>query len=122
MNNHHNYQQGDSLESVQSARLSRPYPHCPLFQTIPPERVGVNGEYDHHGLQKRVKLAWQQQIEPDRWAKVTVSQRGRVIILRGCVASKEVLQTLVAIAHSVEGVSRIEVDNVVLPNRKSSST
>jgi hypothetical protein len=34
-----------------------------LFSTIPPERVGLSGEYDYSGLAKRVAAAFRQQIE-----------------------------------------------------------
>ena len=82
------------------------------FKTIPPERIGVNGEYDYYGLQKRVERAFQEQIEPQHWQGLSVGQRGRVVILSGHIPNEETLWHLVAIAEGIEGVTRVEVAGV----------
>ncbi|NJN49798.1 MAG: hypothetical protein HC805_08585, partial [Alkalinema sp. RL_2_19] len=53
-----------------------------LLAQIPPERVGLNGEYDHSGLAKRVQLALQQRFGA-AIAHLEIAQRGRVVILTG---------------------------------------
>ncbi|MEO1294950.1 MAG: BON domain-containing protein [Cyanobacteria bacterium J06636_16] len=83
------------------------------FPTIPPERIGLQGEYDHHGLQKRVKKAFQEQAGEHCREQLLIKQRGRVVILSGQVCDKEALWQLIAIAQGVKGVSRVEVASVV---------
>lgn len=78
------------------------------FQTIPPERVGLNGEYDYYGLQKRVEHLFRQHFSRTELAQLRVGQRGRVVVLQGRVASREMLQCLVDLASKVEGSIRVE--------------
>ena len=78
------------------------------FQTFPPERVGPNGEYDHYGLKKRVEVAFNKHFPPETLAHLSVSQRGRVVILHGRVPTHTTLQNLISIAESVEGTIRVE--------------
>ena len=78
-----------------------------LFQTIPPERVGLNGEYDHSGLAKRVHLAFQQAFSAEQIQSLCVSQRGRVVVLKGQVSGK-LLRQLVEIATKTHGTTDVE--------------
>ena len=84
------------------------------YRTIPPERVGVDGKYDYHGLQKRVEIAFRKHFDPQQLAQLSVGQRGRVVILYGRVANKEAFSQLVAIAERVEGTIRVEATWVIL--------
>ncbi|NET32157.1 MAG: phospholipid-binding protein [Cyanothece sp. SIO1E1] len=84
----------------------------PLFRTIPPERIGLNNEYDHNGLAKRVKLAFIQAFSPGEVADLRITQRGRVVILLGEVTSQERLNELVNVALQVEGSACVETDGV----------
>jgi len=79
-----------------------------LFQTIPPERIGLNGEYDHYGLAKRVQLAFQQAFTSEQIQSLAVSQRGRVVVLKGQVA-KNLLKRLVEIAAKIHGATDVEI-------------
>lgn len=79
-----------------------------LFQTIPPERVGLNGEYDHSGLSKRVQLAFQQAFAPEHLQSLSVAQRGRVVVLKGQVSSK-LLKQLIEVAARVHGATDVEI-------------
>ncbi|NJR58997.1 MAG: hypothetical protein HC769_09150 [Cyanobacteria bacterium CRU_2_1] len=54
-----------------------------LFKTIPPERVGLCGEYDHKGLAKRVSLAFSQNFRHSDIRDLRVNQRGAVVVLMG---------------------------------------
>ena len=83
-----------------------------IFRSIPPERVGLRGEYDHSGLAKRVKLAFQAHIDPIESERIHVIQRGRVVILVGMVASQSLLDRLVTVALSVSGTAQVEVYGV----------
>lgn len=78
------------------------------FQSIPPERMGINGEYDHYGLQKRVEAQFKQQFDKADLARLIVSQRGRVVVLQGCVADEAMLHCLVEMAERVDGCIRVE--------------
>ncbi|HEY9750081.1 MAG TPA: BON domain-containing protein [Allocoleopsis sp.] len=78
-----------------------------LFQSIPPERIGLHGEYDHSGLAKRVQLAFQQTFAPEHIQFLSVSQRGRVVVLRGRVA-RQLLKQLVEVAAKIHGATDVE--------------
>jgi hypothetical protein len=82
------------------------------FQTIPPERVGLNGEYDHHGLQKRVETLFYQHFTALELARLKVSQRGKVVVLGGTIANQALLKRMVSLAMGVEGAIRVETYGV----------
>lgn len=46
----------------------------PNSQAVPPERVGLNGEYDQSGLAKRVALAFDQHPQLDDLESVYIAQ------------------------------------------------
>jgi osmotically-inducible protein OsmY len=79
-----------------------------LFKTIPPERVGLDGEYDYYGLAKRVSLAFGQNFNSNEIKNLYVTQRGRVVILKGQVANSATLTKLVNIAKGVSGATDVE--------------
>lgn len=83
-----------------------------LFTTIPPERVGLNGEYDHNGLARRVVQALGQQFEPAEIAGLRVSQRGAVVILMGNISSQRLLIRLVNVAMGISGATDVELNGV----------
>lgn len=83
-----------------------------LFHTIPPERVGLNGEYDHSGLAKRVLQALQKRFSGQDLQKLKVTQRGKVVVLLGSVACVEVLKQIVSIAQRIEGAIDVETHGV----------
>jgi hypothetical protein len=83
-----------------------------LFRTIPPERVGLHGEYDHSGLAKRAMLAFQEHFSLAELRDLRVSQRGRVVILVGVVASCQMLSQLATVALTVEGATAVETFGV----------
>lgn len=85
---------------------------APLFTGIPPERIGLNGEYDHSGLAKRVIEAFQAQIDDRHLANLRVLQRGKVVLLLGAVSNRSILTQLVQIAGEVEGAADVEINGV----------
>jgi len=89
------------------------------FRTIPPERVGLDGKFDYHGLQKRVEAAFRECFEPQDLAQLFVAQRGRVVVLYGYVPSEEMLNRLVMLAKRVNGTTRVEVAGVNFENETS---
>ncbi len=79
-----------------------------LVQPIPPERVGLNGEYDHRGLEKRAKRALSQSFQPTEIADLVLSQRGRVLVLQGRVDNQSLLDRMLNILMQVNGVDVVE--------------
>lgn len=81
------------------------------FHKSPPERIGVQGEYDYNGLAKRVMHCFQQSVG-DEVAQLKVRQRGCVVILTGVVSSRHLLNRLVNLANKVEGTAVVELYRV----------
>ncbi len=81
------------------------------FRASPPERIGVQGEYDYNGLAKRVKHSFEQAFS-DQVSQLSVAQRGCVVILTGIVSSRSLLNRLVSLAIKVEGAALVELYNV----------
>jgi hypothetical protein len=83
-----------------------------LFRAIPPERIGLNGEYDHDGLAKRVALELSKTFEPDEVENLRIAQRGTVVLLLGNVSSQQFLIKLVAVVMNVNGAVDVEINGV----------
>ena len=84
------------------------------FRMIPPERVGINGEYDHSGLANRVMLTFREQFETIEIAQLSVLQRGKVIIFLGQISNWQLLTRLVSVALSVQGASTVETHGLLI--------
>ncbi|MEG4108635.1 BON domain-containing protein [Microcoleus sp. S13_C5] len=81
-------------------------------QTIPPERMGLNGEYDQSGLAKRVAQAFDANPDVADIETVYVAQLGTTVVLKGTVPSQEIVSRLVTIAKGVKGATGVETDQV----------
>ncbi|MEG4073642.1 BON domain-containing protein [Microcoleus sp. Pol14C2] len=81
-------------------------------QTIPPERMGLNGEYDQSGLAKRVAQAFDANPDVADIETVYVAQHGTTVVLKGTVPSQEIVSRLVTIAKGVKGATGVETDQV----------
>ncbi|NJL85751.1 MAG: BON domain-containing protein [Leptolyngbyaceae cyanobacterium SM1_1_3] len=90
---------------------------CSWYRTIPPERIGLCGEYDHQGLAKRVQRHFCHKFETEA-AGMSVRQRGRIVILQGEAASEEVLKRLVQAAMQTEGADAVELHGVTIQAHK----
>ncbi|MEP0979257.1 phospholipid-binding protein [Leptolyngbya sp. AS-A5] len=80
--------------------------------TIPPERVGLNGEYDQSGLAKRVALAFDQDSQLDDINTLWVAQLGTTVVLKGSVPSQDVLNKMVSVANNVNGATAVDTNQV----------
>lgn len=80
--------------------------------SVPPERLGLNGEYDQSGLAKRVALAFDESSEVDDIDTIYVAQTGSTVVLKGKVPSQEMLSKLVSIARGVNGATSVEANQV----------
>lgn len=83
-----------------------------ILGTIPPERVGLQGEYDHSGLAKRVARLLNEQFSPAEVAHLRISQRGTVVVIVGKIASPRLLSRVVSVALEVRGAADVEVNGV----------
>lgn len=92
-----------------------------LFRQIPPERIGLTGEYDHNGLSKRVQAALDRAFKPEVLQNLKVRQRGAMVVLLGTVPDRNLLSSIVKVAMTVEGAIGVEVNgvNVVSPAFKA---
>lgn len=88
-----------------------------LFKSIPPERVGLFGEYDHKGLTKRVSLALSQNLDPNEIKNLRVNQRGAVVVLVGKIPSQMLLIKLVNVAMGVSGAVDVEINGISVAHR-----
>lgn len=88
-----------------------------LFKTIPPERLGLNGEYDHNGLAKRVILALRENFELNDIYHLRIKQRGAVVVVMGKISSQLLLIKLVNVAMSVTGATDVEFNGVSIAHR-----
>ncbi|MBD2517743.1 phospholipid-binding protein [Nostoc sp. FACHB-973] len=77
-------------------------------QSIPPERLGLNGEYDQSGLAKRVALAFDQDAELDDVNTLWVAQTGSTVVLKGKVPSQEILTRMISVARTVNGATNVD--------------
>ena len=101
------------MEAPENAQVSpEPTETAPDGQEIPPERVGLNGEYDQSGLAKRVALAFDQDPELADFDRVWVAQTGGMVVLKGEVPSQNILDKMVAIATNVNGTTDVTADQV----------
>jgi len=83
-------------------------------ETVPPERMGFNGEYDQSGLAKRVALAFDENGQFDDVDSVYVAQTGGTVVLKGEAPSQEVINQMVEIARGVSGATDVNVDQVTV--------
>jgi len=82
------------------------------LSAIPPERVGLSGEYDYYGLAKRIQSGFHSQFGRAAVRQLVVKQRGSAVILSGQVESLDLLDQLVDLALSTDGTTHVEVQDV----------
>ncbi len=84
----------------------------PPGRDIPPERVGLNGEYDESGLAKRVALAFDQDPRVSDKGHVWIAQTSTTIVLKGKVLNQEELNNLIDIASNVNGATYVDTSQL----------
>jgi len=99
------------VAEAQSQAQSQP---AASAQTIPPERMGLNGEYDQSGLAKRVAQAFDANPDVADIDTVYVAQLGSTVVLKGTVPSQEIVNRLVTIAKGVKGATGVETNQVTV--------
>jgi len=81
---------------------------------VPPERLGLNGEYDQSGLSKRVALAFDEDASVTDVDTLFVAQTGGSVVLKGSVPSQEILDRMVELASGVSGATDVSIDQVTV--------
>jgi hypothetical protein len=89
--------------------VSSASPTMSFLYTIPPERIGLDGEYDHAGLSKRVQVAVHQQLGEAIVAGLKISQRGCVVICTGKSLTHQLARQLRELILQVEGCAFVEI-------------
>jgi hypothetical protein len=100
---------GQVVRGVCYASPERFVGDCTVLRNIPPERVGLHGEYDHYGLAKRVQRRFNERLGGSAIAQVEIDQRGAAVVISGKVAHPSIIEHLIEIAMEVEGATHVEV-------------
>lgn len=79
---------------------------------VPPERVGLDGQYDRNGLAKRVAKAFDDDPQLDDIDTLWVAQSGSTVVLKGSVPDRAVLERMVKVARRVEGATAVDSSQV----------
>lgn len=79
---------------------------------IPPERVGLNGEYDQSGLAKRVAQALDEDPEVAAIDTVWVAQLTGTVVLKGKAPNQAALDKIVQIAGGISGATGVDSTQV----------
>ncbi|MBW4655377.1 MAG: BON domain-containing protein [Kaiparowitsia implicata GSE-PSE-MK54-09C] len=79
---------------------------------IPPERVGLDGEYDDSGLAKRVALAFDDDSTLEDLGRLWVAQTSSKVVLKGEVPSQDYLNKAISVARSVDGATEVDASQV----------
>ncbi|MBE9129834.1 MULTISPECIES: phospholipid-binding protein [unclassified Coleofasciculus] len=101
-------------QTTSTAKGSATAPASMPTQTdsIPPERVGLNGEYDQSGLAKRVALAFDEDSQLDDIDTLYVAQTGSTVVLKGKVPNQQILDKMVGVAKGVQGATAVDTKQV----------
>ncbi len=102
------------FDTIKSVNLERKIVEC---RAIPPERIGIDGEYDHAGLSKRVRLVLSEQLTNSVEKTFLISQRGRVVVVIGPWVTDEMAQRIITLSLQVEGATSVELNGVHLNPR-----
>lgn len=87
-------------------------------QTIPPERIGLNGEYDQSGLAKRVAKAFDAEPELADNERVWIAQTGGTVVIKGDVPNQHELNLMINIAQKVHGATGVDITQCKILDKK----
>jgi osmotically-inducible protein OsmY len=89
-------------------------PDATAAESIAPERVGLNGEYDQSGLAKRVALAFDEDTALADEERLWVAQTSGTVVLKGEVSDQATLDKMVSIAKGVSGATNVDTSQVTV--------
>lgn len=81
---------------------------------LPPESLGLEGEFDQYGLAKRVASAFDQTADLQAIETATLRQDGSAIILEGVVPTQEILQRMIDVASQVDGTKSVDTRRIMV--------
>lgn len=87
---------------------------APADTSIPPAKVGLNGEFDESGLAKRVALAFDEDPDLDDIDTLWVAQLSSKVVLKGKVPSQQALDKMVSVAMGVDGATEVDTSAVTV--------
>lgn len=102
------------MEKPQSAPQAAPVAAQSAEPSIPPERVGLSGEYDQSGLAKRVALAFDNDPDIDDVDTLYVAQTSSTVVLKGTAPNQQILNKMIATAQQVDGATSVDADQVTI--------
>jgi hypothetical protein len=115
MNNSHGsgFDEGDFLRGsvphhAENAVIGLAAANC-LLSGIPPERVGLDGEYDHSGLAKRVDRGLRQALGDATVDQLEIAQRGKVVIFGGHSLDPRLVRQITRLTLEIEGADFVEI-------------
>ena len=82
--------------------------------TIPPYRLGLEGEYDDSGLAKRVALAFDNDADLNDIETLWVAQLSSKVVLKGQVPTQADLDKCVQVASGVMGATEVDASQVTV--------
>ncbi|NJO79186.1 MAG: phospholipid-binding protein [Cyanobacteria bacterium RM1_2_2] len=107
---------GSKKKEAASAPTASAAPAAPAAggQSIPPAKVGLNGEFDESGMAKRVALAFDEDPELDDIDTLWVAQLSSKVVLKGKVPNQQILNKMVAVASKVDGATEVDTSEVTV--------
>lgn len=82
---------------------------------VPPDAMGIEGEYDPFGLAKRVAKALDEHDQLSEIDTVTLIQKGNTIVFNGEVPTRQLLDALVETAAQVDGTHAVDTNQISVP-------
>jgi len=101
-------------KKTESGNTAVPVPAPADAASIPPAKVGLNGEFDESGLAKRVALAFDNDATLDDIETLWVAQLSGKVMLKGKVPSQALLDKAVSIASGVSGAEGVDTSGVTI--------
>jgi len=98
---------GKKEEEKAAASPSVSVPQVAAEKSIPPEKVGLDGEFDESGLAKRVAKALDDANISDA-VGLWVAQTGSTVVLKYNPDAEGVLEQAKQVARGVEGASDVQ--------------
>lgn len=83
-------------------------------ESIPPAKVGLDGEFDESGMAKRVALAFDEDPALDDVDTLWVAQLSSKVVLKGKVPSQAILDKMVQVAGGVDGATEVDTSQVTV--------
>lgn len=83
-------------------------------ESIPPAKVGLDGEFDESGLAKRVALAFDEDDAIDDIETLWVAQLSSKVVLKGKVPNQQILTKIVSVASKVDGATEVDTSQVTV--------